>query len=421
MSDSAESSATFTVNQAAVAAPAISPNGGSFSGPVTVSLGSATSGAQIYYTTNGSAPSTSSALYTGAFTLSASATVRAKAVKSGMSDSGESSASFTISIPMAVVAAPSISPNGGSFSGPVTVSLGSATSGAQIYYTTNGSAPTSGSILYGGPFTLSSSATVRAKAVKSGMVDSAESSASFTINSTTNPPSGGGPSLTGLKMWLKADAGVSKNGNYVARWSDQSGNGVNAGQADASRQPLFVASAVNGMPALQFDGANDFMDFTLPLNGLSEMTIVVVNSSRSELDGSMYGSYRSSLYWGDQRNTGVSAVYLTPLSPEAQFRFGGSTAYGKHVRPAKLGTKWSATTAVKQSGNERLYVNGTQVLSVSGKPATVSGVPSLGNLGRGFNAVGYIGQIAEVLVYNRALSETELQDLNAYLKSKYGM
>jgi hypothetical protein len=252
------------------------------------------------------------------------------------------------------------------------------------------------------------------------MTDSAETSAAFTITQTPLPPTGS-PTLSGLKMWLKADAGVNKSGNFVAEWVDQAGNAANARQIDPARQPLFIASAVNGKPAVQFDGSNDFMEFTLPISGLSEMTIIVVNSNKSELDASIYGSYRSSIFWGDQRSTTVSAVYLTPLSPEIQFRFGGTTAYGKYVRPVKMNTRWSATTAVKQSGNERLYVNGTQVLSLSGKPPVLSGVPNLGNLGRGFNAVGFVGQIAEVLVYNRALTDAERLEIDSYLKSKYGM
>jgi hypothetical protein len=417
MTDSAESAATFTIAQAGVVAPSISPNGGSFTGPVTVSLASSTAGAQIYFTTNGSAPTTGSTVYSGAFVLSSTATVRAKAVKSGMTDSAESAATFTIA--QAGVAAPSISPNGGSFSAPVTVTLGSGTSGAQIYFTTNGSAPTTASTLYSGAFVLSSSATVRAKAIRAGMADSAESTASFTVT-TLPPPTGSGPALSGLKMWLKADAGTTRNGNTVAQWVDQSGSGSSASQANVSRQPLFVASAIGGKPALRFDGADDYMDFTLPVNGLSEMTIVVVNSSSTALDGSIFGSYRSSLYWGDQRSTAIGAVYLTPLSPDLQFRFGGTQAYGKYVRPSALGSGWSVSTAVKQGGNERLYFNNTQVSSVTGKPATITGVPSLGNLGRGFNSVGFIGQIAEVLVYNRALTDVERQELHTYLKSKYG-
>lgn len=80
-----------------VATPAISPNGGSFSTPQTVTLTSSTSGASLYYTLDGSLPSTASNLYSGPLTISKSASVKVLGVKSGMSNSAVASASFTIS------------------------------------------------------------------------------------------------------------------------------------------------------------------------------------------------------------------------------------------------------------------------------------------------------------------------------------
>ena len=79
------------------------------------------------------------------------------------------------------VATPVISPSGGNYSGSVSVTMQTATSGASIYYTTNGSTPTQSSTLYSGPMTLTNSATVKAKAFKSGSNPSAEASASFTV------------------------------------------------------------------------------------------------------------------------------------------------------------------------------------------------------------------------------------------------
>jgi hypothetical protein len=79
-----------------VATPTVSPNGGSYTGSVSVTLQTSTAGASIYYTTNGSTPTQSSTLYTGAMTLTNSAVVKAKAFKSGYNPSGEASASFTI-------------------------------------------------------------------------------------------------------------------------------------------------------------------------------------------------------------------------------------------------------------------------------------------------------------------------------------
>ncbi len=87
-----------------VATPTISPAGGSFSGSVTVTLQTATSGASIYYTTDGSTPAQSSTLYTGGFPLAKTATVKAIALKSGSNPSAEASASFNVVVPPAQLA-----------------------------------------------------------------------------------------------------------------------------------------------------------------------------------------------------------------------------------------------------------------------------------------------------------------------------
>jgi hypothetical protein len=89
--------------------------------------------------------------------------------------------SFSLVVTWPTAAAPTFSPNGGSFTGSVSVILQTATSGASIYYTTNGTTPTQSSTLYSGAITLSSSATVKAIAVKTGYNSSAVAGAAFTI------------------------------------------------------------------------------------------------------------------------------------------------------------------------------------------------------------------------------------------------
>ncbi|OHE66774.1 MAG: hypothetical protein A2001_13300 [Treponema sp. GWC1_61_84] len=182
--NSAVASAAFTVTATPTAAtPVISPAGGNFADSVAVSLSCATSGATIRYTTNGTDPTAGSTLYSGGFTLTSSATVRARAFASGYNDSAVASAAFTVTV-TPTAATPVISPAGGSFADSVAVSLSCATSGATIRYTTNGTDPTAGSTLYSGSFTLTSSATVRAKAFASGYNDSAVASAAFTVTVT---------------------------------------------------------------------------------------------------------------------------------------------------------------------------------------------------------------------------------------------
>ncbi len=167
--------------QTTVATPTFSPAAGTYSSAQTVTISTATSGATIYYTTNGANPTTGSNAYTAPITVSASQTVKAIAVKAGMTDSAIASASYTISGSQQQVATPTFSPAAGTYSSAQTVTISTATSGATIYYTTNGTNPTTGSNAYTAPITVSASQTVKAIAVKAGMTNSAIASASYTI------------------------------------------------------------------------------------------------------------------------------------------------------------------------------------------------------------------------------------------------
>lgn len=77
------------------AAPVISPNGGTFTGSQTVTITCAAPDAVIYYTTDGSTPTADSAKYSGGFTLTASATVKAFAVSADAAASDIVTAVFT--------------------------------------------------------------------------------------------------------------------------------------------------------------------------------------------------------------------------------------------------------------------------------------------------------------------------------------
>nr|WP_167441754.1 chitobiase/beta-hexosaminidase C-terminal domain-containing protein [Amycolatopsis vastitatis] len=96
--------------------------------------------------------------------------------------------SYTVGGGSSTVAAPTFSPPGGTYSSAQTVTISSATAGAAIRYTVDGSTPTASSTLYSGPISVPASRTVNAIALKSGSANSAVSSASYTIGTQAGCP-----------------------------------------------------------------------------------------------------------------------------------------------------------------------------------------------------------------------------------------
>ena len=168
--------------------PIITPGGGTFQAPVTVSIDTGTSGATIRYTTNGAPVTSQSPVYARPFVIDATATISARAFKAGMFDSGTASAVLTINIPVPTAPAPSISPAGGSFTGSATVTMASTTPGAEIRYTTDGSTPLATSTRYTAALAFTASATIKARTFATGMTASAVTSASFVITAAPTPP-----------------------------------------------------------------------------------------------------------------------------------------------------------------------------------------------------------------------------------------
>ena len=193
--------------QETAAAPAFTPAEGVFSTAQSVTLASSTAGAEVRYTTDGSVPSaTSGTVYAGPISVTATTTIRAIATKAGMADSPVVSATFTINAKVADV---QFSPAAGTFDAAQSVTLSSATDGAQIYYTTDGTDPApSSATLYAGPVSVTASATLKAIAVKQSAESSNISSAAYVINTAATNTSTATPI---------SEAEVTEARNAIAR------------------------------------------------------------------------------------------------------------------------------------------------------------------------------------------------------------
>ena len=165
------------------AKPSATPSPGTYAVTLNVQLSTTPSGSSIRYTLDGTDPGAASTLYQDPIPIISSTRLKARAFKDGWDDGDILLAIYTLQL--GTLDTPVISPNGGNFQAPTSVSI-SVPSGATVRYTLDGSEPTQGSEVYGGAFLISRPATLKAKAFRKDYVPSSTATAKFQF--TVPPP-----------------------------------------------------------------------------------------------------------------------------------------------------------------------------------------------------------------------------------------
>lgn len=176
-----ESETRVAIYTMQVATPGLSPSATTYTSPQNVAISTATPGATIRYTIDGSTPTASSPLYTAPFPVATTTMVKAIGLRANWTTSSERSGTYTMNF--GTLSAPTAAPAAGAYTGNATVTL-SAAAGATIRYTTNGSDPTASSPLYSAPLVIGATTTLKAKAFHP---DHATSPASTQVYTITTP------------------------------------------------------------------------------------------------------------------------------------------------------------------------------------------------------------------------------------------
>lgn len=212
--------------------------------------------------------------------------------------------------------------------------------------------------------------------------------------------------VSGLELWVKADAGITKDGgDLVSNWADQSGNSNDLAQGTGSKQPLWVDAVHNSKPIIRFDGTDDrLFKSTFASGTLTQPnTIFIVAEFPAINDDFLYDS--------DDVN-----------SRHAFFRTGGNYAYFAGNAP-NFGASNSAfaqfTNLFKTGTNATLRRNGSDVGSaVDAGSDTFIGF-SLGSTEADtqFAAV----DVAEILIYDAEITGTDRTNIENYLIDRWGL
>lgn len=238
-------------------------------------------------------------------------------------------------------------------------------------------------------------------------------------------------SLAGLVVWLDGSKGVSVSNGTVQNWHDQSNNNNNAFNLTPANQPTTVASVVNGLPVIRFDGSgkqwlNIFDTATLQF-GTADFAIVEVMA---------YTNVASS-----NGNTGYGALWVKsgpngpfpgaalfgndPTVPNASIR--AQVTSGLFADTSKtsfndgkfhiVGMRRSGTTMeVRADGAQGgTLMNATTDISAAGSDVWIGG--------RGGSSFQQAlkGDIAEIIVVKGTVSDPNIASVEGYLKTKYAL
>src|SRR6056297_2744156 len=107
-------------------------------------------------------------------------------------------------------------------------------------------------------------------------------------------PGGVGNDTTNL-LWLRADA-ISgyNNGDPLDTWIDTSGN-QNHGEQTGTARPTYETNIINGLPAIYFDGVDDYIDtlFTIPSRNMTVFTVFYhVHPVIGDPSGALWSCYK---------------------------------------------------------------------------------------------------------------------------------
>lgn len=225
------------------------------------------------------------------------------------------------------------------------------------------------------------------------------------------------PVASGLTLWLDASdtSTITSSGGAVSQWNDKSGNGNNATQGTGSAQPGTGAVTKNGKNVLTFDGG-DFLSLPSGLYSIpnGDNTIFYVSTCTDE------SADRFILTMIGAANAERLLCYSTSIAGVQGYR--NVSTNNPVTRTGITKANYNIFTQFLSGTTQSISVNnGTAGTNTSG----VNAVATIATIGAyknsGFTGNYQLGNIAEIIIYNRALTAAEIIQVNRYLSNKWNI
>jgi gliding motility-associated-like protein len=240
----------------------------------------------------------------------------------------------------------------------------------------------------------------------------------FGISINTNAQIAPGGVSANNVFWVKATSGITSTAGNVSNWADNSLGNNDASQVNASYQPSFNPFFQNYNPAVYFDGTNEHLNINDLINPTSK-NVNVFAVGTNEGGGDLWHAMVS----GQTDSQWTSGGYgLCSYNGQVNFGF-WANQWSSNAHSTFIGgpAMFAAILEGKYDGTSiNYYKNATLNASTAFSQAIGDGGST--NLGGGNNtASNHKGHIAEVIIYDTALTDADRHKINSYLALKYGI
>ncbi len=233
------------------------------------------------------------------------------------------------------------------------------------------------------------------------------------------------PATAGLLVHFDGSSASTNANGKVAAWHNRAGMQHTAMQTSEARMPDLIPGALNGHNVLRFDGdnANAALRDYLDIAGSSDFdtdTLTWFIVAAPEHSGGADVLLRSAYSSGAAGNSNRMWSTFTEngnLTSHARSSTGGFHAAGTSTTPGEfvlMTAQWGADDTVRQ------FINGGLIGTSTGANAVPSG-HQFTRIGATTEALDqfFAGDMAEVLIYNQALSNPDRRNVEDYLYTKY--
>ena len=240
-----------------------------------------------------------------------------------------------------------------------------------------------------------------------GTVPATSAPTSAVLAASATPPPGSPPVTAGLELWFNANALTTADGQPVSTWADQSGHGRDLTSFATNSAPTMRRNAVNGLPALEFNGTRSLMKtygstFTISQPDTFFIVYKSLDSTEAYIWDSRNSAIRQLLGLGPLTNTEMYAdtdIEAPTTYPFPNYQIWSGTFQGTTSTTWKNGAKIATADAGRSN--------------MSG--FTVGGLSTSGEYGYYFSH----SIVAEILFYSGSMSDADRAAVFNWLNSKY--